>query len=162
MNKGDLLVKSISKSEAIKEFKNIAEEIVEHILNLFIYQNSPMSNKWKNEIANFVQKGGSFTVKPGIVKLNQSIYFKAMFAYVETDIDMSNKYKVTVCKFQLNAIRHDIKNIEEPIPYIFFIKYVDNIITTLKEISFYLSLNITVCDNEIILILNKNLPYDIS
>lgn len=160
MNKKDLFERSISKSDAIKNFKNMAEEIVDHILKLFIYQNSPKSHEWKNEIASFVQQSGSFTVKPSNGKLNQSVYFKAMYDYIETAVDMNNKYNVTVSKFKLNAIRQAIKTIEEPIPYHYFLKYVDDIIQTINEISFYLSQNINVIQSEIILILNKNLPYD--
>ena len=83
-----------------------------------------------------------------------------MYGYIETAVDMNNKYNVTVSKFKLNAIRQAIKTIEEPIPYHYFLKYVDDIIQTINEISFYLSQNINVIQSEIILILNKNLPYD--
>lgn len=157
MKKG-LFEMSISKSDAIKKFNNIAEEIVDHIFKLFIYQNSPNYHKWKNEIATFVVQGGAYTVKSGNNKLKQSDYFNAMNNYIETNIDIENKYHLIVSKFKLNGLRRDIKHIEEPLPFNYFKDYLPNIIKTLNDISIYLSENKSIRDSDVILLLNKNLP----
>jgi hypothetical protein len=158
LNKKGLFEMSISKSDAIKKFNNMSDEIVEHIFKLFIYQNSPNYNKWKNEIATFVLQSGSYTIKTGNGKLSQGDYYDSMFQFIETDVDIENKYRVIVSKFKLNAIRRDIKNIEEPMPYNYFIKYIGDILSIIKDISVYLSENKNIRDSDIILILNKRLP----
>lgn len=158
LNKKGLFEMSISKSDAIRKFNNSADEIVEHLFKLFIYQNSPNYNKWKKEISTFVIQSGSFTVKTGNGKLKQNEYFNGMFQYIETDIDKENKYKVVVSKFNLNALRRDIKNVEQPLPYVYLIKYIDDIINTITDISFYLAENKSLDEGKIILIINKHLP----
>ena len=151
--------RSISKSEALKLFFETAEEIVEHIFKLFIYQNSPNYDKWKNEIATLFKQSGSYTIiKSSNGKLNQSDYFKAMYDFIETAFDKENKYNLIISKYKLNAIRCEIKNIEEPIPYIYFIKYMVDITNTINDMSVYLSQNKKVLESDIILIINKNLP----
>jgi hypothetical protein len=159
LNKKDLYERSISKSEALKLFFDMAEEIVEHIFKLFIYQNSPNYDKWKNEIATFAILSESYTIiRSSNEKLNQSDYFKAMYDFIETEFDKENKYNLIISKYKLNAIRREIKNIEEPIPYIYFIKYMVDITNTINDISVYLSQNKKVLESDIILIINKNLP----
>jgi len=154
-----LYERSISKSEALKLFFETAEEIVEHIFKLFIYQNSPNYDKWKNEIATLFKQSGSYTIiKSSNGKLNQSDYFKAMYDFIETAFDKENKYNLIISKYKLNAIRCEIKNIEEPIPYIYFIKYMADITNTINDMSVYLSQNKKVLESDIIVIINKNLP----
>lgn len=159
LNKKELYEKSISKSEALKLFFDMAEEIVEHIFKLFIYQNSPNYDKWKNEIATFAILSESYTIiRSSNEKLNQNDYFKTMYDFIETEFDKENKYNLIISKYKLNAIRHEIKNIEEPIPYIYFIKYMVDITNTINDISVYLSENKKVLECDIIVIINKNLP----
>lgn len=156
MNKGDLVANS--KSEAINELKNIAEEIVEQILKLFIYQNSPHYHQWKHDLTDLVIKAASITYSRSKVKFNQVVYFNSMNDYIETEIDLNNKYKVVVSKFNLNGIRQFIENIEQPIPYIFFVKYLDSISTIVKEVSLCMTHEVQVIESEIVLILEKYLP----
>jgi len=158
LNKKGLFEMSISKSDAIRKFNNAGEEIVDHLFKLFIYQNSPNYNKWKKEISTFVIQSGSYIVKSGNGKLKASEYFNGMFQYIETDIDKQNKYKVVVSKFNLNAIRRDIKNVEQPLPYNYFLKYVGDIVKCVTDISIYLSENKNLDEGKILMIINRYLP----
>lgn len=158
LNKKGLFEMSVSKSDAIRKFNNTAEEIVDHLFKLFIYQNSPNYNKWKKEISTFVIQSGSYIVKSGNGKLKASEYFNGMFQYIETDIDKENKYKVVVSKFNLNAIRRDIKNVEQPLPYNYFLKYVSDIVKCVTDISIYLSENKNLDEGKILMIINRYLP----
>ena len=155
MKKLGLFEMSLPKKEVENKFKNVAQEAVEHIFKILIYPSSENIYKWKNEVCTFIEKGAQHTVKGTNKKLNKEVYYKILNSFTETENEFESLYNYVVNNFNDKARIQNIKHIEQPIPFDYFVLNRNKINELLEKISLYISENKVVKRLELFAIINS-------